>query len=553
MAWQDYANKINSPAVLVGIAFGSGTRNYAQDYIRIAGTPHKGNILNLPRISGSLGDIQRTYERSKIILIFNDTDKEFRTLETTETVSFKNRVVTIKVGFGDDSYAAPLTLFTGYICGWRRLDNLRYEIEAEDQSINLENEYPDKIVELGDYANAHESAIGLIVPIPYGVISALGLSGDGAFGHPSLSNGTGLPFVDTTVDSEKHLVGRQAAAITVDRVYKNAVLQTLAVNYTIATAAISGQTHTTINWIAGQNPTESDFISCDITFGTRRPVEAIYHFLDNFCGYASGNFNTASFNTAKAKESDRGYDFSGALWERLPLRTILDNWRNEYEFDIYWNKSGEFCFNYLTALFSSPPHYTDLLHILEGYNSEPQVSELLNYLSYGYQFHYSKAYFYDYDYRENTDSQTEYGAIYKQFKGFYWVRTTAVARDLASRRIIRFKDPIVFDTYRLPLRTFSDDLADVLEITHFEGLGAGGHVRRRFQLRAFDFDLDDFTNEMILEDASSFMGRACVLGDGAVLPAAWADASGVERDYCYMCDLATGEFSDGEPGKMLVD
>lgn len=555
MAWQDYADKhVNSPVILISIAFNSGTRNYSQDYIRIAGTPHKGNILNLPQISSSLGDIQRTYERSKISIIFDDSGYEFRILEDTETVSFKNRIVTIKVAFEEDTYAAPLTIFTGYICDWQRLDKLQYKIEAEEKSLNLENEYPDKLVERGDYANAHSSAIGLVIPIPYGSVSALGLSGDGAFGHPSLVGSTGLLFVDTTVDSEKHLVGRQGAAITVDRVYKNAVLQVLATHYTIATAVIDSQTHTTINWIAGQNPIETDFISCDITFGTRKPVEAIKHFLKTFCGYVDANFNTASYDTARAKEDSRGYDFSGVLWEKLALRTILDNWRNEYELDIYWNKSGEASFNYLSGVFSGPlNHYTDLLHILEGFDSDPQVTQILNYLKYGFNFHYSKAYFYNYDYKEDTDSQTKYGATYKDFKGFYWTRTTAVARDIASRKIVRFKNPIVFDAYRLPLKTFSDDLADVLEITHFEGIGSSGYIQRRFQLRAVNFNLDDFTNEMLLEDASNFMGRACILGDGAVLPALWADATGAERNYCYMCDIATGQFSDGELGKMLVD
>ena len=102
---------MNSPVILVSIAFNSGTRYYSNDYIRTATQGYKGNILSLPQISTSVGDIVRTYERGKITLLFNDSDYEFRTLEDTETVSFKKRIVTIQVAFADDAYATPITLF----------------------------------------------------------------------------------------------------------------------------------------------------------------------------------------------------------------------------------------------------------------------------------------------------------------------------------------------------------------------------------------------------------------------------------------------------------
>lgn len=556
MAWQDYADKhVNSPVILVSIAFNSGTRYYSNDYIRTATQGYKGNILSLPQISTSVGDIVRTYERGKITLLFNDSDYEFRTLEDTETVSFKKRVVVIQVAFADDAYATPITLFTGYIYDWQRTDNLQYEFDVEDRSVNLENEYPDKLVERGDYANAHASAIGKVVPIPYGVISALGASGDGAFGHPSLTNETGLPFIDTTVDAEKHLVGRQVVAITVDRVYRNGVLQATPADYTIDSHIVDGRRHTRINWAAAERPTEDDFISCDITYGTRAPVEAMRHFLENFCGYVGGNFNAANYATARAMEDSRGYGFAGALWEQSPLRTHLDRWRDEYELDIYWNKAGEVCWNYMTGIFTSPlNHYTDLLDILDKFDSNPQVHKLMNYLGYGYDYHYSKTYFRDFDHYENADSQTEHGGTFKgKIKTFYWIRDSSVAHDIAARKVIRFKDPITFDYYPFPLKTFSDNLTDIIEISHFEGLGASGYDRRRFQIRETGYNLDLFINEMLLEDISSFIGRACILGDINVLPADWDNAVRAQRDYCYLCDIGTGEFTNGDPGKMLLD
>lgn len=559
MTWQSEADKhVNTPVVLVSVAFNSGTRYYSNVDVETATQFYKGNILNLPQIRSSVGDIKRTFERSKIRLVFNDSDYEFRGLEDSETVAFKNRTVTIKIGFQEDSYANLLTIFTGNINDWRRTDDLKYEIEVEEQSKNLLNKYPDKRVTLDDYANADGSAVGWTILIPYGTISALGLSGDGAYGHPSLdeSGKGGLPLVDNTQDAEQTLVGRQTAAITVSRVYLDGVLQTLGGgnDYTISTQVIDGFTHTEIHWEAGPRPTKDKRVSCDIVFGSRKPVEAIRHFMENLAGYVGGDFNAASYTAATTTETSRAYTFDGVLWEEKRLKAILDIWRDEFELDIYWNKDGEVAFNYLSAVFATPNSYDDVRDILKGFDSDPQVFELLNKLLYGYNFHYSKTYFYNYDTYENIDSQTKYGETREKFKGFNWIRSASVASDIASRKIIRFKDPITVDTLNMPLKTFSQDLTDIVLITHFEGVGSSGYTNRLFQIRRINPNADKYVNTMLLEDASNFTGNAFVLGDGDVLPADWDNAVGGERDYGYLCDGTDGFFdNDVDEGKRLFD
>lgn len=581
MAWQIYADKhVNAPLLLVEIGFNSGTRYYSNDFVRVCtgsgaiygtflygdGTlygdtgasciMYKGKILDFPHIRQSIGDIDRTYEKNKIILIFDDTDYEFRGLEESEATSFKNRSVRIMLGFAEEDCLNKLTIFNGYIDNWQRLDNLQFSIEVEEFSRNLNNIYPDKVVEITDYANAHSSAMkGAVIPIPYGAISAQGASDDGAFGHSSLPENPGLLFVDTTQDAEIHLVGRQAAAITVDRVYIDGVLKTEGVgnDYTISTQVIDSQTHTEIHWNAGVRPTADNTVTADITFGTRKPVEGIKHFLENFCGYSSTNFNTTSYNAARAIEDERSYDFAGALFKEETLKTILDRWRYEFELDIYWNKDGEVCFNYLKSSYATPNHYQDLRDILIGFNSDPNVDQIINYIRVGYKYHYAKNYNNNYYTYQNTASQTKYGETNKIFPSFKWIREAATVADIAMRKVMRQKDPLVFDVMTFPLKAYSDDLTDLLHITHFEGVGASGYNEKLFQIRSMAFDLDNFTNEMLLEDASNWMGSSCILGDDTVLPATWTSASGAEMDYCYMCDPTTGEFSDGKPGKQLYD
>jgi hypothetical protein len=555
MAWADTAAlHVTTPAILVCVSFGSGDRYYSTDYVRISTQSYKGNIVGLPQIASSIGDLRRTYERNKITIVFSDADYEFRGLDSSEATGFKTRPVLIQAGFAEDDYANLLTLFSGKIYDWRWIDGLRFELDIEESSRNMENEYPEKRVELTDYPYADGHSVGWVIPIPYGTISAFGAAGDGAFGHPSLTNEYGMLFVDTRTNQEKHLVGLQDDAITVDRVYKNGVLQTLTTHYTVTTSVVDGKTHTLIAWASGVNPTTADRISCDISFGSRRPVEAIRHFLLNYCGYVAGDFNATFYAAAQAKEIERGYTFDGALWQKAGLRTLLDTWRDEYELDIFWDKNGLVCFRYITAILPTGTRkYTDVLDILADHDSDPQVGQILNKLKYGYDFHYSKTYFYHYGIYESAASQAKWGAVFSEFAGFYWLRGSSLALDIASRKIVRRKDPITFDSIRLPLKSFDDNLADCVKISHFNGRGPNGYEEKLFQVRAQTFDIDGFVNTELLEDASNFAGNACILGDETTLPATWMAASGGERDYCYQADYSTEEFSDGEEGKRMFD
>ena len=248
------------------------------------------------------------------------------------------------------------------------------------------------------------------------------------------------------------------------------------------------------------------------------------------------------------------------LWKSETLRTILDRWREEFELDIYWDKDGLLNFKYLTsAISSSPTKYSGLTDVLKGFESDPRVYELLNKLEYGYNFHFAKTYWNNNPTYEDVPSQTKWGGTFERFFGYSWVRSASMATDLASRRVIRRKDPITFDQMRFPLKTFSEDLTDTVQITHFEGSGSAGYVDKFMQIRRISYNIDNWVNSMLLEDVSAFTGKSCILGyynaDGAAweLPLLWTGAAGAQRDYCYLCDITTEQFSDGADGKRLFD
>jgi hypothetical protein len=558
MTWQSEADKhVNTPVLFVTIAWNSGTLYYSNQYVRETGRLWKGNIIKFPELRGSIGDIKRSYEKSRISLIINDTDYAIHTLEEDEAVGPKTINVTIELGFEEDDFANKETLYTGRIFDFSRLHDLLFQIDIAEKSRTINNKYPDLKIDLGNCPNAHVSALNITIAVPYGTISALALDGKGAFGYPALKNQTGLPFIDITVDGEQHMVGKQTAAITVDRVYKNGVLQTAGGgnDYQISTRVIGTFTFTEIHWEAGNNPTEDDYITCDITFGSRRPVEGFRHFMENNAYYVGGDFNAALYAAAITVEANRLYDYAGAFFEQKTLKQLMDEFRDDWEVDIFWNKSGEVCFKYLSAsAIGTPNEYTDELDILDRFNSDPQANMIMNYLDYEWNFNGGRDNYYSTAARQDTDSQTQHGGTYTDYKGFRFTRDTTVAGDIAYRKLLRLRNPIDFTLVSMPLKTFSDELSDVIRITHFAGKGTAGYVRRLMQIRRYQINPEKMTNDMLLWDAEHFVGGACIMGNMLIMPASWLLASlPWQRDYCYMCDKDTGEFSNGEPGKRMLD
>ncbi len=556
--WMSEAVKhTTSPATVVEIALDSGTRKYSVDYIRPIGSPaYKGNVLKLPYISNSIGDLVRTFISSRIEIIFADTDREFRNIIVDEGI--KNREVTVKLLFIDEATSiTALTIFVGNIYNWNPMKDMKFKIECEQKSKNLKNTYPDKVVEATDYANADEFGLGRLIPVPYGTISADGLSDDGAF--PCI-------LVDPRNNDEIHLVGRQAGVpagnITVDRVFIDGTEKTGAgTHYTINHRDMGdGFTHTEIIWEDGVNPTFENVVTCDITFGARNPCEAWKHFLIEFCDHVAGDFDATSYDAAHAIEINRGYTLDGAFIEEKELITHEDHIRDEFELDIWRDpKDGLIHFKYISSLIEPTVHYKDYIDILKGYEPNTRVEKIINYLRYGYNYNYARTYFFNLPYREDTDSQAKYGATYRDQQNFYFVRSTTIALDLAARKLLRRKDPITFDKFPLPIKAFNDNLGDVIEITHFEGKGSAGYVKRAFQIRTTQDDLDDFTRKETLEDVTNYVGSAFILGpaDLAKYPDSIPTATPEQQEkYGFLCgDTAPNvdKYSNGDPAKRLYD
>jgi len=548
VTWQTEADQfVNEPSVLAEIALDSGTKRLAIDYVRPASSAmYAGRILSLPNISTSIGDLNRTYEGADIEIIIADPDRDLRQAMIDE--GLKNRVLTVKIAFPSVDLANALIVFSGRIYNYKPLDNMRFSIMAEQYVKNFDETYPDKRITATDYPNADAGMIDLIIPVVWGTVS-------------SATGPLKCFMVNTTQDAEKHLVGLQHGhALTVTNVRINGTLKTVDTHYTITSATIDGKIHSYIAWVAAVRPTISDLVTCDAAFtshATMGPVEAFVYFAENFCGYTSGSggdFDLTSYADALAEEAQRGYALDGIMAEEKTLSAWKDEISNEFELDIWYDTAtGLIKFQYLGGSLdlTAAPHYYDYKDIL-AYTPNQRVDLIGNWCRPGYNYDYATQNFKNYHFYEDADSQTRHGGVYKLNPTLWFVRSAATAYDLASRKIVRQRDPIAFETFVLPLKTFSLSLGAIVRVTHYDGPGPLGYVGQYFQLRRTELDLNNFVLYGQFEDVSNFYGYEFILGDEDTLVNLWVE-SAADHYYGYMCDEATGEFSNGDEGKSLND
>lgn len=110
----------------------------------------------------------------------------------------------------------------------------------------------------------------------------------------------------------------------------------------------------------------------------------------------------------------------------------------------------------------------------------------------------------------------------------------------------------------LPISIEHHDEIDILENFRFQdpyglNIAGEGDAARFYYVEKIRFDPMRGSMNLTSVDLQWLLRQYFVLGDEGEHPANWSAALDSDRMYGYLCDEATGLFSDGEPGKILVN
>lgn len=136
------------------------------------------------------------------------------------------------------------------------------------------------------------------------------------------------------------------------------------------------------------------------------------------------------------------------------------------------------------------------------------------------------------------------------------VRSEDVARDIAFRRLLYYKQPPIPVDLTVTLKGLQSEIGDVIQVDHTEGGGENGWLGRPLWVQRSRIDPSKLLVNLEALDVFRLFSTAFVLGDDVVgsptkLPDSWPDAVGSQKLRGYLCDVTTGTFSTGEEGKRL--
>lgn len=96
-----------------------------------------------------------------------------------------------------------------------------------------------------------------------------------------------------------------------------------------------------------------------------------------------------------------------------------------------------------------------------------------------------------------SQSAAQYGMVLTMGPlELHFVKDAAVARDIATRRLRRHRDPPRNIRLKVPLEGFDYELADLKCVTTFQGIGATGWAKEPFRIMKHDADPNDISVEI---------------------------------------------------------
>lgn len=137
-----------------------------------------------------------------------------------------------------------------------------------------------------------------------------------------------------------------------------------------------------------------------------------------------------------------------------------------------------------------------------------------------------------------------------------WVTLKALVDQLVNEDLLKFRFGDAVVTLPLPIQFLDElDLFGNFRLQDPMGLGASGsgEVGRYYYVKKLNIDFMRGKIDVTAVDLQFLLRQYFMLGDETVQAAAWASATEADRMYGYLCDETSGQFADGEPGKILVD
>lgn len=489
-------------------------------------------IISISSLSRNIGE-DKSYEMSGISIEFNDTDRYFRNMMSSQYKYIAGRKVRL---FSSDDQL----IYTGNVEKWQFSED-GFSLSINDKLSGLDNLITTEIVKGPSDTEMASQAEGQVMPIIYGIVDEPvdPLYKKGSVKCWKMKNKIFLlanHHCKEVVDNCAYLEdGTKMTFGTGEGLDNNADGNAL-----IKFNSIANDIEVIYVNVKGKMDANGNLIE--------DPIEA---FKDILKSYTSFRYNVTAMNQAQAVMQEKGYEIAGVIDKPKSLKDFLVDFCFSFDCDFFIGKGNDIIITLLDWSHLDPVDSFIEAQILDfQLNELPE--EIRNKIQYMYRYDFGREIFLKTPIFTETTSATNWGEFfnYNEPINMYFVRDDAQAYDVVQRYVIQRKNPRRVAQFSVPLSEFLGlDISDVIEVQHRNAID---ETPRKYQIRRVDLDFLSDNVQVEAVDVSSMSGGVFILGDRTTLPLLWNNASSNQRNYGYMADRATSFFSNNiDFGKVL--
>lgn len=547
---------------LADVNFGGtlGTFLYGNRTIDVEGTYYSGRLTKtgVGNVSRSIQPEKATYQVSDLSLTFANEKSEFSKFPYNKTLL--NKKIKLRLGFPTLELSDYNTIFEGLVKKEQRKSR-KFSISLGDNTHKIDVAIPPRIVGLTEFPNAgtvvEEDIIGKAIPFVYG----------------NFANAPVIKplYIDTV--QNRYLVADHSIG-TIVKVFSGG---TQVFNFTfpkiIGTSGGGANPYPTV---AGTHTGTNimSFITFAETQGTKtvkveikgkldtggtvieNPASILRDFLTDGkinTGLTESDIGTSSFDIAKRQLV--GVDFRHVMDGKLSKSIdFIKQLTRDTLANFFFSSSNKAKFKVFQPLLPSAIAKTFNASeiIQDSFNVTKIMTDLINRGVLSYNFDYHAQIYRNVFTHTGTTSVADLQTTTTDAFTSLFIYSAGDAEALVRRRIRRFENSINKISFSTIIRKLPIELADIIEVTHNEGVSSvGGWGTRAVEIVSVSIDNQKKEINLQCYDAEELNNKYFFLGDRTIQGTKYTTASDVDRKYGYLAGRDGGTFSNGDLGYRL--
>lgn len=557
----NYVNAVNkftlSPIILVEMMTESSTNYFAKTECRFSDIFYYGLLISVSSVKRTIQNNLGLFEVSSVTVTISNIENGLFNYWFGSSATFKFKGVPVSLKCGEESLIRDdyINFYEGLIDNYEA-SNGKINLYLKDHFWTLPQTPSVGYVTEAKFSNALPAILGKPLPFCYGIHSSTEQSTASLDADARNRGAWPTLFIDRRSTRRFFLIAYHAVK-SIDNVYaytpgRGSLELIENVDYYAWPAGFIEGTRcayieiTTTGWTdkvtdASGNlgeVTVNVHGKTDLEDGTGalllNPVSILKDAFKFYLGDPS--INTTKFNEAIAAADARAYFAAGGYVEEISTSQFLKEICDSFSIRLFPDTLGRVSIDIFEP--TGPSSFVSKIYeardVLQGsYSVDFQANvqsaedaQIINKVDYQHKYHWAKKLFFGNDTFKDDTSIDRY-AEKRLAIPMKWNSTQGGAKDVASRYVFLYRNPVPHINFKLPIKGTFLDLTDQIKFNHWEAPHAEGFVDERFEIISHQFDPESCTVDIRAIDVESITQDAFFLGDEDLYTRATGGTMGV--------------------------